>query len=189
MDPLHNLGAKMKVSLVLTVIGDDRPGIVERLSRTVAEHDGNWLESSMSSLAGKFAGILRAEVPASNAEALEAALEQLEPRGLHVIVEASTREPRRDLQDLRIELVGQDHPGIVRDISHLLAGKGINVEELETECMSAPMSGDLLFQATARLRVPQGTSIENLRQSLEGLAHDLMVDINLDDPRGGRVQS
>jgi glycine cleavage system regulatory protein len=49
----------MSLSLVLTVIGDDRPGLVERLSAAIGKHGGNWLQSSMSHLSGKFAGIVR----------------------------------------------------------------------------------------------------------------------------------
>ena len=171
----------MHVSLVMTVIGDDRPGLVGSISRAVADHDGNWLESHMTRLAGKFAGILRVEVPADKTAALETRLHELASTGLHVIVEAGRDEALDGTQALVLELTGDDRPGIVRDISLALAERQVNIEALETESTDAPMSGGLLFKATARLRLSQGTSVDELRESLEALGHDLMVDIVLDD--------
>jgi glycine cleavage system regulatory protein len=167
-------------SLVLTVIGEDRPGLVESLAEVVAAHEGNWLESRMSRMAGKFAGIVRADVPAERAGDLAEALDALETRGLRVVVEESTvAEAAAGFKDLRLELVGNDHPGIVRDVSRALAQRGINVEELSTECTSAPMSGEPLFKATADLRIPADLCVDELRATLEELAQDLMVDITL----------
>ena len=60
----------MKTNLVLTVIADDKPGLVESLAQTIALNSGNWLESSMSQLAGKFAGILRISVADDRVEKL-----------------------------------------------------------------------------------------------------------------------
>ena len=56
----------MQRLLVMTVIGQDRPGLVESVAALVAENGGNWLESRMSRLGGHFAGILRVEVPGEN---------------------------------------------------------------------------------------------------------------------------
>ena len=169
----------MPTSLVLTVIGKDRPGLVESLSQTVADHEGNWLESRMSHLAGQFAGILRASVPDAKAEALAEALEALSAEGLRVVVERSHDDDTSELPLLSLELVGADRPGIIREVSQALARAGINVEELATECTSAPMSGETLFHATAKLRVPTGSDVEALREELERLANDLMVDLTL----------
>jgi glycine cleavage system regulatory protein len=169
-------------SLVLTVLGEDRPGLVESLSQAVAAHEGNWLESRMARLAGKFAGILRANVPEANADALTNALRELESQGLRVVIERSTAdEPARDYRQFRLDLVGNDRMGIVRDITHVLAQRGINIDEIGTECTSTPMSGGMLFKATAWLRVPLDVTIADLQENLEELAHDLMVDITLDD--------
>ena len=171
----------MSVSLVLTAIGDDRPGLVESLSQAVADHEGSWQESHMARLAGKFAGILRVEVPTDRAASLEAALRQLEATGLQIVVEASHHGAGGEARSLHLELIGLDHPGIVRDISHVLTARGINVDELSTELTNAPMSGELLFKAAVQLRLPAEASIDELRDTLEALANDLMVDITLDD--------
>lgn len=166
--------------LVLTVIGDDRPGLVDALSAVIAEHEGNWEESRMAHLAGKFAGILRINVPQSRVAKLTQALESLNETGLQVAVEQGreTAPPTRRI--LHLELVGQDHPGIVHDIAHALAASRISIEELTTETRSASMGGGTLFEARASLAVPESVSLEDVRASLEALADELMVDIHLE---------
>lgn len=172
----------MNTTLVLTVIGEDRPGLVESLSGVIATHGGSWLESRMARLAGKFAGILRASVPSDRANMITADLASLEARGLKVVVEVAAEAPvALPVRALRLELIGDDHPGIVRDISHALAQRGINVEELHTEIVSAPMSGDPLFKASARLAAPAALSLDELRDEIERLSVDLVVDISLGD--------
>ena len=171
----------MMQSLVMTVIGDDRPGLVEQLARTVADCDGNWLESRMSHLAGKFAGILRVDVPAEKVAPLLETLRGLESGGLRVASEASAAAAQ-EAPAVRLELMGADHVGIVRDIAALLARRQINVEEFNSDCVPAPMSGQMLFQATALLRLPPGVTEAELRADLEDVAQALMVDIPLTEP-------
>jgi glycine cleavage system regulatory protein len=172
----------MTTSLVLTIIGEDRPGLVEQLSQTLATHHGSWLESRMANLAGKFAGIVHAEVPDANSDALTQALKALASEGLRIIVEKSGREPpAEDYRLLKLELVGHDRVGIVRDISEALASKRVNIDELTTQTTSASMSGETHFEAAAKLRVPETVTTEELREALESLANELMVDISLDD--------
>jgi glycine cleavage system regulatory protein len=166
--------------LVLTILGPDRPGLVELVAGVIASHGGNWLESRMSHLAGKFAGILRAELPADRVAAATAALATLESRGLKVIVEVAARAgDRAPDQSMDFELVGLDRPGIVREISQLLASNGVNVDELVTNRSSAPMSGEMLFEARARVRVPPSTDVAKLRSELERVASDLVVEVKL----------
>ena len=82
---------------------------------------------------------------------------------------------------LKLKLVGHDRPGIVRDISRVLADCGVSIEELHTEIVSGAMSGGNLFQVQALLQVPVGLATGELRRMLEALANELMVDIALDD--------
>ena len=171
----------MRTSLVLTVIGDDKPGIVEQLSDKVLATGANWEESRMARLAGKFAGVLRVSVEADRADALAAALRTLDAGGLTVVVERSAGEGAAAARTVRLELVGNDQPGIVRDISRALARHQANIEELETDITGAPMSGDPLFRARATVRVPSGVTTDQLRDVLEALAGELMVDLTLDE--------
>src|SRR5690348_9664635 len=136
----------MQKLLVMTIIGRNRPGLVESVAALVAEHHGNWLESSMSRLGGQFAGILRVEVPAQQESDLKHSLEQLSAKGLRVVV-----HPDEPIQPAAgrisvVEVVGHDRPGIVRQISSTLAAQGVNVEELHTERSSAAMSGESIFK-------------------------------------------
>jgi len=169
----------MNVSLVMTIIGPDRPGLVGQLAHVIAEHGGNWLESRMAHLAGQFAGILRVEVPAPQQTALMTALRALDPHGLTVQIQPGKPVAAAPVGSLIvIEVVGHDRPGMVRQISHVLAQLNINVEELASHCESAPMSGEILFHAKAKVSLPPGCSLAQLQQALEKIATDLMVDIS-----------
>lgn len=169
-------------SLVLTVIGPDRPGLVEALSETIADFGASWQESRMSHLEGWFAGLLRVNIPEARAADLAGALEALGSRGLRVTVQSAAATPDvAETRALRLELIGQDHPGIIRQLSHVLAERRVNVDELDTNVTSAPMSGEPLFCARASLRVPHGTCLEELREKLEKIANEMMVDLSLDD--------
>ncbi len=170
--------------LVLTLIGPDRPGIVDSVATTVAAHGGNWLESRMAHLAGKFAGILCVEVADDQTEALEAALGRLEVDGLTIVVERSARVETRALRVLHIELLGSDRPGLVHEISALLASHGANVEELATDRTPAAHSGDHVFRADVRVVLPETADVSDIRQGLERLAADLMVEIRLAEALG-----
>ena len=171
----------MQVPLVMTVIGKDRPGLVESIARIVAQHGGNWLESRMCRLGGEFAGILRIHIDAAAEEALRRDLQGLQTQGLTVVTSLTETPPAGGAGGMaRLELVGQDRPGIVREISHALASQGINVEELATECTSAPMSGENLFKATARLRLPASCRVDVLRKELERIGGNLLVDVSIE---------
>jgi len=172
----------MQTRLVLTLIGKDRPGLVDALAATVAEHGGNWLESRMCHLGGEFAGILRVELPAEHEAAMTAGLVQLEKQGLQVTVRPDPDTSPAPQAGATIEIVGQDRPGIVRQISKVLAQHRVNVEELLTERTSAPMSGEMLFHATIEIKAPAGETPSALRQSLERIAADLMVEIQYKEP-------
>jgi glycine cleavage system regulatory protein len=167
--------------LVLTLLGPDRPGLVEMVAGVVAAHGGNWLESRMTRLAGHFAGILRAEVPPERLGEVMAALAALEKQGLQVTA-AGAAPPPANLPErtMSLELVGLDRPGIVREISQLLAASGVNVEELITNRKSAPMSAEMLFEARAHVRVPASTNLASLQAALERLANDLVVEIRFE---------
>jgi len=168
----------MQIPLVMTLIGPDRTGLVESVARAVASHRGNWLESRMCRLGGEFAGILRIEIPEEERATLLAALQKM--AGLTVVVQPDSKPvsaiPGRQT---RLDIVGSDRPGIVHEITSALARAGVNVEEFSSEVVSAPMSGETLFKASARLQLPEGCNLAVLKQDLEHIAADLLVDISL----------
>ncbi|MDH0747382.1 glycine cleavage system protein R [Pseudomonas sp. GD03842] len=169
--------------LIATVFAPDKPGVVERIASCIANHGGNWLESRMSHLAGQFAGIVRIGAPLEGQPALKAALQELTIHGIRVQFAELGNEPVNAWKPISMELVGNDRPGIVRDLSRVLSEQGVNVEELETSVEPAPMSSELLFRAHALLGLPAGLSLETLQERLETLADELMVELNLEhDP-------
>lgn len=169
----------MHTHLVLTVIGPDRPGLVSALSDTIAAGGGNWLDSRMASLAGQFAGILLLDVASDRADTLRAALRNLEATGLRLVIAqspaAAARAPSGRM--LKLELIGQDRPGIVRDVSRVLAEHDVSISDFHTVRASASFSGEAMFKATALLELPAGLDENALKQALEGLANELMVDL------------
>jgi glycine cleavage system regulatory protein len=170
----------MNTSIVLTVIADDHPGIVNAVSEVLYKHGGAWTESSMASLAGQFAGILLASVEREAAEACINELQGLASQGLRVI--AQLGEAPLDagaMREYMLDLVGNDRRGIVHDITSVLARFDVNVQQLETVVEGVPMGGGEVFKATARLLVPQDTDIDALETELEAIANELMVKITL----------
>lgn len=165
--------------LILTVIGDDRPGLVGELSAAISAHRGNWLESSMSRLGGKFAGIVKVAVAAADSAPLQAALSALQ--GLKVTAELSAAAKPVKGRHLRLSLVGHDRIGIVREVTQVLAQYGVNVESLDTFTASAPMSAETLFHADAELFAGADLDSSALARALEAISNDLMVDISLDE--------
>ena len=179
----------MLATLVMTVIGADRPGLVQMVAARVADHGGNWLDSRMCRLGGQFAGILRVEVPAERRDELLNALRLLEVDGLRVVIHGDGEGAKIGLDEAgqptssgalaTIELVGTDRPGILRSVSGVFAAHGVNVEELESERVNAAMGGGMLFQARATVLVPAKVKLSDVRADLEKIASDLMVDLKL----------
>lgn len=175
----------MSTQLIFSFLANDRPGLVDALSHAVTEADGNWLESRTAQMAGKFAGIVHVEVPdRARAEALKTRLAALKSDGIAVTVDDTPSEPGSMGPPLTIELVGPDHPGIVRDIAHCLAVNRASIETMDTQAADAPMGGGMLFQARIVARLPLDMDEEALRRELEQLAGALMVDLDLGDAKG-----
>lgn len=170
----------MSKKLVITIIGKDRPGMVDKVSETVLAHEGNWRDSRMTRLGGRFAGVALIEVPKATFEALEAALSKLEDEGIWVYAQETSRlEIEGDFRHLRLELFGQDRPGIVQQISHTLAERKVSIDDMSTSLEQAPMAGGDLFRFEADLLAPADADLDGLRHDLESLADDLMVEIGL----------
>ena len=171
----------MNTSIVLTILADDQPGIIQTVSSTLQKHGGSWTQSSMSSLAGQFAGILLASVPSENSAACRKELHGLESQGLRVIARicdqtADTEETR----EYTLDLVGNDRLGIVHEITTVLAKHNVNVKGLETVVEAASMGGGEIFKTRAELLVPASTDVDVLENDIENLANDLMVNISFE---------
>ncbi len=169
-------------SLVVTVMGPDRPGIVRLLSERAQRFDANWAASRLERLAGEFAGMVHFEVPRDKADALAEALRGLESSGLHVVIAKSDGAAvPASLRGVELDLVGDDQRGIVSRLTHTLAERGVSIEHLHTEIQRSDASGKQTFKVRAQLLVPAALSTEALRQELGALAHEMTLDIALGD--------
>ena len=169
----------MAESLVMTFVGVDRPGIVQDLTSLVHSREGNWLESKMSRMAGKFAGIALVEISSEHLENLKEDLHQLSD--VSVIVETTgTQDNDTGSLSYQLNIVGLDRQGILEEVTNELSRNSINVIELETRVSSAPMSGDKMFHADASVLVPSSVDLIDLHDRLDAVADDLGVDILLE---------
>ncbi|MCW8328008.1 amino acid-binding protein [Photobacterium sp. SDRW27] len=162
--------------LIITVIGKDRPGLVEVLSDTVYQNHGNWLASSLSKLAGQFAGILQVEVASQYIPVLGQALSHIDELQIHIVEDESKSAPSIALHYLTV--TGNDRPGIVKEVTRQLNQLGININKLKTDTQSAPNWGYPIFTAHFQLELPSELNLGVIQEELEKLADDLTVDIH-----------
>ncbi|GAN79908.1 glycine cleavage system protein R [Acidocella aminolytica] len=163
-------------SLVVSLAGPDRPGLVNTLSEKIIAGGGSWLESRLAHLAGTFAGIILVRVADEGADALATALSSLSDEGLAVNVLTGSDAPA-PAEQVTLELLGNDRPGIVREVTQTLRGLGVNIEEFSSRIESAPFTGEDMFRAVARLGLPRGLSAHDVSHALEKLTAEFMVDI------------
>ncbi len=172
--------------IVMTVIGDDRPGLVDALAGAVASAGGSWTRSNMSRLGGKFAGIAVVSIDADRADALDRLLDPIRTSGLLQVTVSRPTDDEGLAPDaaserfLALQLVGSDRPGIISEVAGVLAAHAVSIVELESATSNAPMSGELLFEASLVLSAPPSLASDTLQSALEEIANELMVDIELD---------
>ena len=168
--------------IILTIAGQDRPGLVERVAGVVAAHGGNWLESRLIQLGGYFAGVVRVDVRAAAQAALQNDLAALAADGLTVTVVPASGTGAAPAREVCVNITGLDHPGIVSQISAAVARAGLNVDEFTSEVVSAPMSGEPLFTAAMRLTGSPSANLAALKTAMETLSAELMVEISVSEP-------
>jgi len=180
--PSPMAGRIVQTALAVTLVGPDRTGIVHEVAKLVAEHEADWLESHLANIAGQFAGIVHIGVADIRRDALETALQGLSQQGLQVLI-AHGKAELADTESvlLNLELTGLDQPGIVREISAALESTGVSVQEFESSRFDGSMSGEIMFAARARLRVPKDISVDDLDAAMQGVSSSLMVDVILKD--------
>lgn len=177
----------MKTSVILTVVGSDRPGLTQALADAVLSAGGNWLESHLSRLGGKYVGSVLVEIPEAGMGRLEEAARAIDAAGLRVTMVGAGDAAQPDGPALLLELVGQDRPGIVREVTGVLARLNVNIEDFVTSRENGAWSGALLFRAKARLLMPGGISADQLREALEHISGEIMVDFSVSPPDAARA--
>lgn len=167
----------MTTRVILNVIGSDRPGLTQALADAVLGAGGNWLESHLSRLGGKFVGAVLVELDDGKLALLEQCVRKVDASGLQVAIAFAGDEVTNAAPGLSFELVGQDRPGIVREVTSVLAALGVNIEDFTSATEPSAHSGGQLFRAGARLSLPDGTSPDQVRDALEAISGEIMVDV------------
>jgi len=167
--------------IVMTAIARDRPGVVESLAKVISEHSGNWVDSSMAQLGGEFAGIVMVDVPASHAAKLEKALSALDSKGIDVTVHQAVASTPPTGTHAKLEVTGLDHIGIVLEVTHTLASRGVSIDEFSSSVSRGSMGAEPMFSAQADIILPDDLSVDDIRNALETITADIMVDIELAD--------
>ncbi|WP_299877386.1 glycine cleavage system protein R [uncultured Cocleimonas sp.] len=168
----------MQVSLIITILGPDKPGLVKSLSETLNKFGASWTESRMAHLAGKFAGLLQVSLPTENLEPLTKAINELETDIFKIHIEQADLDTMKPEKILKLELLGQDRPGIIHDITQQLSKLEVNIEELESHIREASMSGEILFCAELTLGLPVNVTTDEVQDILEDMSDQFMIDVN-----------
>lgn len=166
-------------SLVLTVVGSDRPGLTQALAAAVLSAGGNWLESHLSQLGGLYVGSVLVEVEASGVEALGSAVRAVDAQGLEVRIAPAVDGFGVAGETLQFGLVGRDRPGIVNQVTAAVSSLGANIEAFRTWITAEAQSGLPLFNMDARLRLPPGLDASKVQAALEDISGEIMVDISV----------
>jgi glycine cleavage system regulatory protein len=172
----------MKSKVILSAAGSDRPGLTRALAEAVLAAGGNWLESHLSRLGGKYVGAVLVEIGEAELPGFEAAIRSVDALGLAVSLVSAGEEPPSTGALLSLELVGQDRPGIVREVTSVLAGLDVNIEDFATRTENGAWSGERLFRAAARLSLPAGVTSDQVQSALEAIPGEIMVDFSFTAP-------
>ena len=169
----------MNTQIILTVIGSDRPGLTQTLAHAIAEQGGNWLESHLARLGGKYVGSVLVEVDADRLASLEAAIMAIDASGLRVSLVPAGDPSAKKGERLSFELVGQDRPGIVSEVTAVLAGLDVNIDSFASHTENSAWSGGRLFKAEAQLTLPTALRANQVRDALEAISGEIMVDFSI----------
>ncbi|KFG90851.1 Amino acid-binding ACT domain protein [Sphingobium herbicidovorans NBRC 16415] len=166
----------MDRAVILTVVGSDRPGLTRAIAEAVYAAGGNWLESHLSRLGGKYVGSVLVELPEDRLHELEAAVRGIDAMGIKIDIIAAADAEERSGLSLAIEIVGQDRPGIVREVTSALAKLDVNIDDFLTRIERSAWSGAPLFRANVQIALPTGLSTDEVREALEAISGEIMVD-------------
>ncbi len=175
-----------KDHVILTAIGPDQVGLVEKISEFISRRGCNIDDSKMAVFCGEFAVIILISGDSGSLFKISSEYRGIENEtGLSVAIKTpSARKTAEFFLPYKLTATCMDHPGVVYQISGVLSSLGVNIESMETKTYSAPMSGTPLFQLEANVAVPARTNINSLRQRLEQLQRDENIDIEISPMKG-----
>lgn len=164
-------------TLILTVAGAGRPGLVSAVAELTGAYGCNWENSSLAELAGTFAGVIQLTVADDRVDELREALRGLEGMlAVTVSTGADTASPAEDRR-VSVTVLGDDRPGIVREVTGVLSSHALSIQSMTTQTRDAAMAGGRLFESAVTATMPASVDLDALRADIEQLTHDLQVDI------------
>ena len=175
----------MNKSLVISALGNDKPGIVNELSKAILDQGGNISESRMTVLGGEFAMML---LVTGNNECIDNIISKLEETGQNlnltlIAKETQSQESNHKRLPYQITVVSMDHPGIVHNISDFPSNRDLNIEEIETKTYPAAHTGTPMFSLDMTISVPADSSVRSLRDEFIIFCDDLNLDASLESKR------
>lgn len=167
--------------LILTAVGPDRVGLVEKIAQFIAQHDCNIEDSKMAVFCGEFAVILLISGEGDQLARIAGACRVIEAdTGLTIATKTpALRAAAQAFLPYKLTASCMDHPGIVYKISNVLSNLGVNIEAMETKTYAAPISGTPIFQLEAELAVPTRTNVNHLRERFAEIQREENIDIDL----------
>jgi glycine cleavage system regulatory protein len=162
--------------IIFTLVGQDKPGLISDLAKTIYAMGGNWLSSNFSHMAGHFAGFVQIDLPLDKHQALNDLLSQHPDLKIHIL-SGVPEEPTEPQKTVQIEIIGNDKIGIVQEITQILNLFNLNIVKFDSHLETAPNWGGSLFKAKAIITIAVDFDLEKLQGALESVANDLMIDI------------
>ncbi len=168
----------MSKHLVITAVGDDRPGIVNDLTKHILENDCNIADSRMSILGGEFALIL---LLAGNWNSI-AKIEEVLPKlgnSLGLNITAKRTEPRSqqgNLLNYHVDALAMDQPGLVHKVTEFFSSRSINIESLNSDSYNAAHTGTPMFSINMTVNIPAEQSISQIREQYMDFCDSMNMD-------------
>jgi glycine cleavage system transcriptional repressor len=177
---------RQKTYLVISALGEDHPGIVNQLSKTVLEHGCNIEDSRMTVLGGEFAAMLLVEGKWNTLAKIEHALPELERQLGMTIISKRTgeRTTRNNLLPYAVDVVSMDHPGIINNLAGFFADRKINIEDMATSTYAAAHTGTPMFAVHITVGIPADLHIAGLREEFMDYCDALNLDAVLEPLKG-----
>ncbi|MBK8973576.1 MAG: glycine cleavage system protein R [Hahellaceae bacterium] len=170
--------------LVVSALGEDRPGIVNELAKCCADYQCNIVDSRMTLLGGEFAIVMMLSGPWDAIAKLESALPQV-ARKLDLLMHIKQTSQRGVARTITysVNVVSMDHPGIVHEIANFFSLRRINIEDLQTSTYCAPHTGTQMFNLTMTINLPTDTHLATLREDFMIFCDDRNLDAMIEPVR------
>ena len=163
--------------IIFTLVGRDKPGLISNLAKTVYDMGGNWLGSNFSHMAGHFAGFVQIDLPLEKHSSLVELFSTHPDLKIHLLPGITEHPAVQKI--VQLDITGNDRSGIVQELTHILSQFNLNIIKFDSSLESAPNWGSALFKVKTTINVAVDFDLETLQESLENVANDLMIDLEI----------